>query len=190
MREVIRLACGDPFLLYAGEVEFARRIFAAPRPEDADIVICNAYPSDVSLTSVHMKGIAPLEYCAPGASRIVVASCPEGMGHHGLFPLVHPHPKLQRLQHIARRCAAMNSRDLWRKIAGRDRREPAHRNPVWLYRPGNHRLDLPVESAEFHISSFWTEIVQAVRSEHSHSRYLQAVLYPCAPLQVLLSSSR
>jgi len=47
MREVIRLTCGDPLLTHPGEVDFARKTFAVPPPGDADIVICNAYPSDL-----------------------------------------------------------------------------------------------------------------------------------------------
>ena len=184
MREVIRLTCGDPLLTHPGEVDFARKTFAVPPPGDADIVICNAYPSDLSLTSVHMKGITPLERSAPGASRIVLASCPEGLGHHGLFPLVN-RPKLYRLRHIARRLVTMNAGDLARKLAQRRRRESARRNPIWLYRPDHHGADLPCPPAGCHITYSWNELLQAVRYEQSGKRRLHAVLYPCAPLQVL-----
>jgi nickel-dependent lactate racemase len=182
MREVIRLACGDPLLTYAGEVDFARKTFAAPPPGDADVVICNAYPSDLSLTSVHMKGITPLERSAPGASRIVLASCPEGLGHHGLFPLVN-RPKLYRLRHIARRLVTMNAGDLARKLARR--RESARKNPILLYRPDHHLADLPCLPAGCHITCSWNELLQAVRYEQSGKHRLHALLYPCSPLQVL-----
>jgi nickel-dependent lactate racemase len=184
-REVIRLTCGDPFLTYNGEVEFARKTFTIPPPGDADVVICNAYPSDISLTSVHMKGISPFEHCVARASRIVLASCPEGIGHHGLFPCVN-RPKLYRLRHIARRLAIMKSHDLLMKVAGRVHRgESVVRNPIWLYRPSHRWSDLPSRSGEVQISNSWAEIVETIRSEQSGKQHLNVVLYPCAPLQVL-----
>src|SRR6516164_8224169 len=38
-REVIRMACGDHFIYYRKEVDFARRVFRAPLPGDANVVI-------------------------------------------------------------------------------------------------------------------------------------------------------
>ena len=72
---------------------------------DADVVISAAYPIDVSLTFMRSKGIIPLLHAAPGASRVLVAACPEGVGHHGLFPFV-PNPQRWRYRHMARRARA------------------------------------------------------------------------------------
>jgi len=185
-RDVIRLTSGDPSIFYSAEVEFARKTYSVPPPGDADVVISNAYPNDISVTSVHMKGLIPLVRCAPKASRIVVASCPEGLGHHGLFPLFN-RPKHSRLLYIARRLATANPRDMVRKIVARAHpsKQPVKRNPIWLYRPGRHSSDLPFRSAEFQVTNSWSEILAAIREEHPGKRDLRAVLYPCAPLQVL-----
>jgi nickel-dependent lactate racemase len=190
-REVIRMACGDHFIYYRKEVDFARRVFRAPLPGDANVVISNAYPNDLSLTFVKMKGIAPLDHCAPGASRIAIGSCSEGLGHHGLFPVVN-RPRFYRPRHIYRRISMMGvdgitevlrSRFLqrWGSVAKRT----ASRNPIWLYRPGVHSQALPSRLAGFRITPSWEKIVQAVRTEHPGSRTLRVVIYPCAPLQYL-----
>jgi nickel-dependent lactate racemase len=190
-REVIRMACGDHFIYYRKEVDFARRVFRAPLPGDANVVISNAYPNDLSVTFVKMKGIAPLDHCAPGASRIAIGSCSEGLGHHGLFPVVN-RPRFYRPRHIYRRISMMGvdgitevlrSRFLqrWGSVAKRT----ASRNPIWLYRPGVHSQALPSRLAGFRITPSWEKIVQAVRTEHPGSRTLRVVIYPCAPLQYL-----
>lgn len=190
-REVIHMACGDHFIYYGKEVDFARRVFRVPLPGDANVVISNAYPNDLSVTFVKMKGIAPLEHCAPGASRIAIGSCSEGLGHHGLFPVVN-RPRFYRPRHIYRRISMMGVDGItealrrrflqrWRSVAKRT----ASRNPIWLYRPGVHSQALPSHLAEFRITPSWEEIVQAVRTEHPSSRTLRVVIYPCAPLQYL-----
>jgi nickel-dependent lactate racemase len=192
-REVIRMACGDHFIYYGQEVDFARRVFRAPLPLDANVVISNAYPNDLSVTFVKMKGIAPLDQCAPGASRIAIGSCSEGLGHHGLFPVVN-RPRFYRPRHIYRRIAmrgvdgvseALRGRFLerWGSVA---KKTASHaRNPIWLYRPGVHSQALPSRVAGFRITPSWEEIVEAVRMEHPSSRTLRVVVYPCAPLQYL-----
>ena len=192
-REVIRMACGDHFIYYGKEVDFARRVFRAPPPLDANVVISNAYPSDLSVTFVKMKGIVPLDHCAPGASRIAIGSCSEGLGHHGLFPVVN-RPRFYRQRHIYRRISMMGVDGITRVLRGRflqrwgsvaNRKASISKNPIWLYRPGVHSQALPSQLAGFRITPSWEEIVQAVRTEHPSSRALKVVIYPCAPLQYL-----
>jgi hypothetical protein len=138
-----------------------------------------------------MKGIVPLNHCAPGASRIAIGSCSEGLGHHGLFPVVN-RPRFYRPRHIYRRISMMGLDGITKALRGRflPRRggvanRTVSRNPIWLYRPGVHSQALPSQLAGFRITPSWEEIVQAVRTEHPSSRRLKVVFYPCAPLQYL-----
>ena len=186
---VIRAVCGDPFLSYAGEVEFARKTFSVPSPGDADVVISNAYPSDITLTSALMKGTVPLEQSARTASRIILASCPAGIGHHGLFPLTN-RSKFFRIQQIARRVAYMSSQDLVRKIARRATRQPVQtkptpRNPIWLYSPLPTTWDSAAMPHNIRTAQSWSQLIDSVRREHPGRESLRAVIYPCAPLQIL-----
>ena len=184
LREVIRLACGDPSLFFRDELAFARKTFAAPPPGDADVVISNAYPNDLSLTTVHMKGITPLQCCAPEASRIVLAACSEGLGSHGIAPIAN-RPTLYRLRQIARRLATMEPRDVLRKIMHHGHARSVSRNRIWLYRPVSHGPDFPLQLPGFQVTFSWQQVLEAVRSEHPGKPHLRAVLYPCSPLQFL-----
>ena len=71
-RNVVRLACGDHFQFYADEVAFARQAFMAPPPRDADVVIANAYPNDLSLTFARKKGLL-LSPCARRGCRALAS---------------------------------------------------------------------------------------------------------------------
>ncbi len=200
-REVVRMISGDHLLYYKDEVAFARQAFTAPMPEHADVVVSNAYPTDLSLTFVHMKGTTPLRHCGSGVSRIAVAPCSEGVGHHGLFPFVNI-PRFHRERYIARRISVMSPQEIARKIAVRFNRELRAkffenrmlpmaemqtplmaRNPIWLYRPENHSEMFPSQIAGIRITDSWSEILQAVRREQGDKERLKVLLYPCAPLQ-------
>jgi hypothetical protein len=88
-RQIVRLAAGDPAHTYPAAAAFSRERFAAPPPDDADVVIANAYPMDISATFMRSKGVLPLLHAPLGASRLLLAACPEGLGHHGPFPSRH-----------------------------------------------------------------------------------------------------
>ena len=201
-REVVRVYCGDYFIYYGEAVAFSKRAFSAPLPEDADVVICNAYPEDLSLTFVRMKGIQPLRCCAPSASRIAIASCSEGLGYHGLFPLM-PLPRFPSLRTAARRISVMRPHEfgqklasaLWRRLQMKatkigsslrrgNQKGSATLHPLRLYRPSDSP-PLPSRIRDIQISNSWQEIVQAVEKEQGDRRSLKVVVYPCAPLQCL-----
>jgi len=163
-RQVVRAVSGDHRRYYDGEVAFARAAYRAPLPGDADVVVANAYPMDVSLTFMRSKGILPLLHARPGASRVVIAACPEGVGYHGLYPFVNGH-RFERQLHLARMArarplkipakgarlgASIASRTLGklRRDRNQQRQGPTGAstaaspmanpmaNPIWLYVPG------------------------------------------------------
>jgi hypothetical protein len=204
-RELVRMTCGDYFRYYREEVAFCRQVFNAPLPENAEVVVSNAYPNDLSLTFVRKKGITPLRHCSPGVSRIVIASCSEGVGYHGLFPFVN-RPRFHRQKQLVRRLSVLGPRDVARKIWLRLRRTPAvdrgdsrtHQrssqdnkrdsalsNPIQLYRPGCHSQSLPSHIPGMRLSSTWPEILEAIRREQEGKKHLNVLVYPCAPLQCL-----
>jgi hypothetical protein len=81
--EVVQLLA-DHYAYYPQAAEFSKTRYTAPLPEDADVVIVNSYPSDVSYTFVR-KAMKPIR-CAPrSAMKVVIGSMHEGLGHHGLF---------------------------------------------------------------------------------------------------------
>jgi lactate racemase len=196
-RRIVRVVCGDHNVYYRDAVEFARNAYAARLPGDADVVISNAYPIDVSLTFMRSKGVIPLLHADSAASRIIVAACPEGVGHHGLFPFMNQ-PRFARQRHVARLVLARPA-DVPRKVANRMQRKVAAMvrresaaarteeaaNPIWLYVPGAAGKPLPTAIPGMTAVYSWAEIVEEVEREQSGKRSLKAVVYPCAPLQVL-----
>lgn len=201
-REIIRLACGDPLLYYPQEAAFARQTFRARPPNDADVVISNSYPNDLSFTFVWMKGLAPLRRCPLQASRIVIASCSEGLGSHGVYPVVEK-PRFHAPRDFAGRLAVMSPPEIVGKIFCRISRrlgagakapgipmnpaktEPKPEHPIWLYRPGTHPRALPSTLREARVRTSWPEIIEAVQREQGRRNGLKVLLYPCAPLQFL-----
>jgi nickel-dependent lactate racemase len=191
-REVVAVSCGDPQAYYASALRSAQDAARAPAPDEhADVVMSNAYPNDVSLTFVRMKGIAPLARAPLGASRIAIASCSEGLGFHGLLPFLNaPRYHSQRMMAIRARVLLARPRLLAQKIYGRlSRRRGAGRtgrNPIWLYRPDvADAARLPAEIPGMRVTSSWDEIVEAVSREQGGREALRALVYSCAPLQCL-----
>jgi lactate racemase len=206
-RELVRLRCGDYRLYYNDEVAFAREAFRAPRPGQADVVISNAFPNDLSLTFVHMKGVYPLRNAAAGASRIVVGACTEGEGFHGVYPIVRM-PRFHEQRDRLRRMSLMTPAEMATKIVGKTlgkfrsngsarsatspsaqaQPQPAAvnpKNPIWLYRTGNHSDVLPSPVRGMRTLSDWGQILETVRKEQGRREDLNVVVYPCAPLQIL-----
>jgi nickel-dependent lactate racemase len=201
-RQVVRATCGDHLQYYKEALAFSQEAFRAPMPDDADVVISNAYPNDLSLTFVRMKGITPLLQCGPRNSRIVIASCSEGIGHHGLFPFMNL-PRFHRARATAQHISVMKPGEIIDRIMFRIHRSlrpnfdlnwnsrPAskggvEKNPIWLYRTGDHAEPLPSRIPfQIIVSPSWSEIVRAVQKEQPNRKHLKVLLYTCAPLQWL-----
>ncbi|MGH2443387.1 MAG: lactate racemase domain-containing protein [Chloroflexota bacterium] len=198
-RRIIDLFCGDPMKYYPQAVRRARDVFGAPAPGEASVVISNAYPNDLSLTFLSMKGVAPLNRASPAASRIAIAACSEGHGFHGLFPF-HNAPAGHRRQvltaralELARRpaeIAAISKRVVSR--LSRNRRRGVvpqefvpQRHPIWIYRPGGNLPALPDSIPGYRVAGSWDQILEGVAAEQGDRGQLEARLYACAPLQWL-----
>jgi nickel-dependent lactate racemase len=200
-RRVVRVTAGDPLRHYQQAVEFSLRAYRAPLPGDADVVVSNAYPIDVSLTFMRSKGITPLLHARPGASRVLLAACSEGVGHHGLFPFPNG-TRFQRQIHLARkmrvrpRAAAAKAGALAvrrvRAAVGARRAGTAPRpagqagvRPILLYVPGQRPGSLPAELPGMTLVHEWADVLARIGDEQGGRDALEVVIYPCAPLQVL-----
>jgi nickel-dependent lactate racemase len=187
-REIVRLVSGNHFQYYAEAVRFSREVFRAPLPVDADVVVANAYPMDISLTFMRSKGIIPLLSARPGASRVVVASCSEGVGIHGLFPFMSQ-SRLERPRHLARTITVGDRRALARRavrrLFGKAARKAEHNNPIWLYVPPEVAGRLPDRIPGLTALYSWSEVVRRLEAEQCAQPRVRALVYACAPLQVL-----
>ena len=201
-REIVRMRCGDPSCYFEDEIAFSKKTYLAPMPENTDVVVSNAYPNDLSLTFVLMKGITPLLHCRPEVTTIAVGSCSEGMGYHRLFPVTSS-PMLHQLSARARRLSTMTPRELLDRTCSRflrsfsldglrrgkpflRRERPSEKNPIWLYRTQKSDEPLPSEVRRARVKSLWSEVLQVVKREQGDTKHLRILVYPCAPLQHLL----
>lgn len=189
-RRIVRATCGDPLRYHDGEVAFCRHAYAAPAPGDADVVVANAYPSDVSLTFAHSKGIIPLMRTRPDASRICIASCPEGGGWHGLFPFADM-PRLPRERHLLRKVRArpaavpVGAARRFRARLGRRSAHAATARPVLLFLPDGRPISFPHLVPGMTVVTDWRDVLAHIAEEQGVANDLDVVVYPCAPLQVL-----
>jgi hypothetical protein len=196
-REIVRVDCGDPEKYYPEALDFCRRTFSAPPSHDADIVISNTYPNDLSLTFARMKGFVPLMNCKSSASRIAIASCDEGVGLHNIFPFLNV-PRFHRERYFFRLVRAFGLgglskrilKRIYRKIlfaykANPDSLKVIHKHPVWLYRPGKHEVPLPSPIRGIMQASEWSKVLQTIEKEQGPNKHLKATVYPCAFLQFL-----
>ncbi|HET9180166.1 MAG TPA: lactate racemase domain-containing protein [Terriglobia bacterium] len=201
-REVIQIYCGDPREYFHEAVAYGRNIFRACHPPDADVIIANTYPDDLSLTMARMKGFVPLRHPGNGASKVAIASCSEGPGLHNIFPFVNLPPHY-RTRHMLRRLSVISldelsakgrsylKRKFWdrtgkMRIADATSNGNSHHtnHPVWLYRPGNQTERLPSSAPGINLVNNWSAVVEAVQREQAGKDRLKVLLYACAPLQV------
>lgn len=194
-REVVDLRSGDHRVYYRPLVESAKDALGAPAPgPTANVVVANAYPTDTSLTFVRMKGMVPLHRAPPNASRVVIASCSEGLGFHGLTPFLNA-PKHHGWHTMALRGSALlgrpgvlarkaHARVLRRLDRSRSAAPSADRNPIWMYRPAVAGAPaLPSVIPGMRVTSSWDEVVDAVVREQGGRSDLKAVVYCCASVQ-------
>jgi nickel-dependent lactate racemase len=208
--DVVRIVSGDQRAYYRDAVEFSRAAYSAPLPKDADVVIANAYPMDVSLTFTRSKGLAPLAHAEPRASRVLIAACREGLGHHGLFPFLNG-PRFEKPIHILRRMSVVRPSQVPAKIVrraarvtrrlssrGRNRDQDITRNltstgngagpperEILLYPPGVRPGLLPDTIPGMTVCESWRAVVATIKQQQGDNRPLRVAVYPSSPLHCL-----
>ena len=196
-REIVRIVAGDPALLHAQEVVFATETFAAPPPGDADVVISNTYPMDVSVTFMRSKGVTPLLHAHPRSSKVLVAACSEGLGHHGLYPFVGISRRddlLALVRTLRARPADVPAKAvarLTRPLRGRGSRPTTSLGtvsayPIHLF--ATHAPELPPLIRGMVTHTSWRAVRDRIHREQGARSRLSVVVYPCAPLQVLVDA--
>ncbi len=191
-RRIVRIVAGDPAVAYAEASAYSRSAYAAAMPANADVVIANAYPMDISATFMRSKGIIPLQHASRSASRILIAACPEGIGHHGLYPLA-PLTGIARVRRRIEVAWAQGQVGLvglgasgLRRLRPRRRRAVASGPalPILMYQTVHLERPLPDGLPGMQIVPNWAEVVDLVRRQQDGRDDLSVVVYPCAPLQV------
>jgi len=199
--KVIKVTCGDHYSYYPSVAEFSLQRFNAPPPDDADVVIANGYPSDISYTFMR-KGNRPI-LCAPkSATKIMIGSNPEGVGHHGLYPQGKSDRYLE-VKAILDRIKIMPPGIILRKviknlpfIKKRTSMPPVSSAKTDYTEENNDALRFILYSPsgvsagmqklkEVDIYENWDEILSLISREQSNVDRIRVRIYPCAPLQCI-----
>jgi len=193
--EVVSLMCGDHFKYYPEAAEYSKSRYTAPLPDDADVVIVNAFPSDVSYTFVR-KAMKPIR-CAPqGAMKIVIGSMYEGIGSHGLFQQGLSE-RARAYKALYNRVRVMQPRVILQKIIKNVffRRQPPVQSkndvpvdptvePMWLYRPEGAVAPIQVLDGVLIVRA-WEVILKAIHDRYPGNNPVRVRIYPCGSLQCL-----
>jgi lactate racemase len=200
-RRLVWLGAGDPERCFVEGRHLAASWFAAPLPGGADVVIANAYPMDLSATFVRSKGVVPLTYAAPHATRILIGAASEGLGHHGLFPLEND--RRERMRQVARWARNARRTEVARLVTRRlvsvapralRRRRPqaGPARPPIIFHPTSGGQGFPSTLGGMQVIPDWGDIIALAEDRHlnlgrgaSPDAPIRAVVYPCSSLQVL-----
>ncbi len=191
-RRIVAIAAGDHRTYYRQMVEEAMRRYAAPPAGDADVVLANAYPMDVSATFARSKGIIPLLHAQRGASRILLAACPEGVGHHGLFPLQPPaglradlRALRRQLRYAPRSVPGLVAARLMRRFRrSAQASAPSHNPVIWFVTAPGAAASLAALPS-IRVLDDWDRVLDEVEREQGRREGLSVAVYPSAPLQVM-----
>ena len=201
--KVVNLFCGDHYAYYRDAAKFSREVYDAPMPDDADVVIANGYPSDVSYTFMR-KGNRPILVAPKHAVKIMIGSNPEGLGNHGLYPQGKSKQYLA-LKAILDRVRIMETRVIIQKVIKnlpfmKKKKAESNQNEVsestysvdtsnandtlWVYNPDATSGPMPAIS-EVKIFSQWDSILAVIGDTFPGRTDIRVRIYPCAPLQCL-----
>lgn len=190
--EVVNLMCGDHYAYYPQAAQFSKQRYTAPLPDDADVVIVNSYPSDVSYTFVR-KAMKPIRVAPRQAMRIVIGSMHEGIGRHGLFQQGLSE-RIREYKELYNRILVMEPKVIMQKIIKNLRfRKPGKPSsaglgvtavdPIWLFRPAG--ATTPIQEIEgVRISTSWDAVLKAIE-DRFRDRTIRVRIYPCGSLQCL-----
>lgn len=89
-REVAGVFCGDPEKSFQTGVDFYRQHFSVDVQDKADIVISDMYPFDTDFQYAFDRGLWPFKNDGKRTMKIILASSPQGISEHTLFPVKNP----------------------------------------------------------------------------------------------------
>ncbi len=180
-REISGLFAGDVVAAHEEGVRAAQRQYAVNVVPQADVVVADMYPFDTSWQFAQDRGMWPIEYAMQGASRVVIAACPLGVGTHELFPVTSP-----LWSRIARRLTHFRLADLDRpfeklRTAVKLIRQKQHQ--MMVLSPGLNPRDLKALFPHAQWFGEWPALRAALLARHGNEPVTVAV-YRCAPLLI------
>lgn len=180
-REISGLFAGDMVQAHEEGVRSAQRMYGIPVLPEADVVVADMYPFDTSWQFAQDRGMWPIERARPGASRVVIAACPLGLGSHELFPVASP-----LWSRMARRITHFRMADLDRpfeKLRTVAKLLRQKQQQMMILSPGLNPHDLQSMFPQAQWYGDGTTLLTALRARHGDGP-LTVALYRCAPFLI------
>lgn len=170
-REIVAIVSGHRVTAHREAVKVAESFYSV-RPEiDADIVVSNLYPFDTSLHFV-VKGVWPFDYGKDRCSKVIIASCPEGLGYHALS--LH---SFAGISGMLKRIRALSRHELYRYAS-----RFIGKGSMLFFSPHLTISQVRKMYPEARLFSSWDALIKELCSRHTQQQVKVAV-YPCSPLQ-------
>ncbi len=194
--QIVNIMAGDYTVYYDDAARFSKEMYRAPAPDDADVVIANGYPSDVSYTFMR-KANKPILCAPPAATRIMIGSNHGGLGHHGLYPQGRSARRLE-YKELWDRVSIMEpkviAKKIFKNLFARKKKKtttneavqasPPVNSTLWVYTPPGGCIDLPPMNG-VKVVDDWNRVLEVIRKDHDKDR-IRVRIYPCASLQCIL----
>ena len=180
-REINGLFVGDVAQAHEEGVRSAQRMYSVSVLPDADVVVADMYPFDTSWQFAQDRGMWPIERARPGASRVVIAACPLGLGTHELFPVASP-----LWSRVVRRLTHFRLADLhqpFEKVRTVVKLLQQKQQQMMVLSPGLKPYDLKSMFPHAQWYGDWATLKAALLARHGEGRVTVGV-YRCAPFLI------
>ncbi|MEP7151824.1 MAG: lactate racemase domain-containing protein [Nitrospira sp.] len=180
-RAISGLFVGDVVQAHEEGVRSAQRMYGVSILPDADVVVADMYPFDTSWQFAQDRGMWPIERAKQGASRVVIAACPLGLGTHELFPVASP-----LWSRIARRLTHFRLADLERpleKVRTVVKLLQQKQQQMMVLSPGLKPHDLKAMFPHAQWYGDWATVKTVLLARHGEGPVTVAV-YRCAPFLI------
>jgi len=172
-RDIGHIFCGHRVIAHQEAVKAAKKYYGIKPINGADIIIANAYPFDTSLHFLS-KGLWPFTHETKNSSKVVIASCPEGLGYHALSLA-----SLTGWSGFFHRIRALSRHDVRLYLTKWKNKEPG----ILLFSTNIRKRELKKIYPQARLFAAWGNLISELKSRHPGPN-IKVAVYPCSPLQV------
>jgi len=177
-RDIGHIFCGHRVMAHREAVRVAKQWYGVKPAGGADIIIANAYPFDTSLHFLS-KGLWPFTYSTKKCSKVVIASCPEGLGYHALSLA-----SLSGWSGFIQKMRAFSRHDVRLYLTKWTKKEPG----MLLFSANIRKRELKKIYPQATLFTEWGNLISELQARHS-GKHIKVAVYPCSPLQVPMDSA-
>jgi len=178
-RGIAGVFAGSPISAHREGVKFVRENYNIQPVQDADIVIADMYPFDVDLQFAYDRGFWPLLRTKNSTSKVILASCPQGIGSHQLYPLSN-----SLLNKFIQKLKILRMKDLRSPVKKTKKMYSAFKQKRISFMLLSDELTNPVLRKVLPNGSIyrsWDEILLELKNKHKTTP-TKVAIYRCAPL--------